>query len=51
MIIRNGHTISPATISRWLAQHPRLTTYRRLRARGIKLFDPPQLIRTVKLFH
>jgi ribosomal protein L37AE/L43A len=29
---RYGHTINPATISRWLAQHPRLTTYRRLRA-------------------
>jgi transposase-like protein len=48
---RHGHTINPATISRWLAAHPRLTTYRRLRERGLKLFTPPQLIRTSKLYH
>jgi PD-(D/E)XK nuclease superfamily protein len=48
---RHGHTVSPATISRWLAEHPDLTTYRRLRARGVKLFKPPQLIRTIKLYH
>jgi len=48
---RHGHTLSPATISRWLAAHPSLTTYRRLRAPGLKLFKPPQIIRTVKLYH
>jgi transposase-like protein len=48
---RYGHTIHPATISRWLAAHPRLTTYRRLRDRGLALFTPTQLIRTVKLYH
>src|ERR1017187_2647619 len=48
---RHGHSVNPATISRWLAAHPRLTTYRRLRDRGLKLFTPPQLIRTVKLYH
>ena len=48
---RYGHAISPSTISRWLAAHPRLTTYRRLRERGRGLFKPPQLIRTVKLYH
>ena len=48
---RHGHTVSPATISRWLAAHPSLTTYRRLRAPGLKLFKPPQIIRTVKLYH
>jgi len=48
---RHGHTVNPATISRWLAAHPRLTTYRRLRERGRKLFAPPQLIRTTKLYH
>ncbi len=51
MSSRHGHTVNPATISRWLAAHPRLTTYRRLRDRGLKLFTPPQLIRTVKLYH
>ena len=39
---RHSHTINPATISRWLAAHPGLTTYRRLRERGLKLFTPPQ---------
>ena len=48
---RHGHTINPATISRWLSAHPGLTTYRRLRARGRSLFTPPQLIRIFKLYH
>jgi transposase-like protein len=48
---RYGHRINPATISRWLAAYPRLITYRRLRARGLKLFTPPQIIRTLKLYH
>ena len=48
---RYGHAVNPATISRWLAEHPDLTTYRRLRARGLTLFKPPQIIRTVKLYH
>jgi transposase-like protein len=51
MSSRHGHSVNPATISRWLAAHPRLTTYRRLRDRGLKLFTPPQLIRTFKLYH
>ncbi len=48
---RYGHAVNPATISRWLAAHPGLTTYRRLRARGLRLFKPPQIIRTIKLYH
>jgi PD-(D/E)XK nuclease superfamily len=48
---RHGHRINPATISRWLAAHPGLTTYRRLRGRGLKLFQPVRVIRTVKLYH
>jgi len=48
---RYGHTINPTTISRWLSAYPGLTTYRRLRARGRKLFAPAQLIRVVKLYH
>src|ERR1700726_1106394 len=27
---RYGHRVAPSTISRWLAEHPALTTYRRL---------------------
>jgi len=48
---RYGHAINPATISRWLSAHPGLTTYRRLRARGRKLFAPAQIIRVIKLYH
>jgi len=32
---RHGHAVNPATISRWLAAHSGLTTYRRLRAKGL----------------
>lgn len=48
---RHGHALAPSTISRWLAVHPGLTTYRRLRAQGRRLFAPPQLIRIIKLYH
>jgi len=48
---RFGHRVVPSTISRWLAEHPALTTYRRLRERGRRLFNPTQLIRTHKLYH
>src|SRR5580692_8865963 len=48
---RYGHRVAPSTISRWLAEHPALTTYRRLRARGRRLFMPTQVIRTQKLYH
>jgi hypothetical protein len=48
---RYGHAVSPSTISRWLATHAGLTTYRRLRERGRRLFSPPQIIRIIKLYH
>ena len=51
---RYGHSINPSTISRWLSQHPTLTSYRRLRDRANKLkprFTPPQAIRLIKLYH
>ncbi len=51
MSSRYGHAINPATISRWLSAHPGLTSYRRLRDRGRKLFTPSQLIRIIKLYH
>jgi len=46
---RHGNVISPSTISRWLAAHPGLTTYRRLRDEGRRLYSPPRVIRIVKL--
>jgi DNA-directed RNA polymerase subunit RPC12/RpoP len=48
---RYGHRVAPSTISRWLSEHPTLTTYRRLRDRGRRLFTPTQVIRTHKLYH
>lgn len=48
---RHGHAVAPSTISRWLAQHRRLTSYQRLRERGRALFKPPQVIRSIKLYH
>ena len=49
--IRHGHPVAPSTISRWLSEHPALTAYRRLRARGRRLFTPTQVIRAHKLYH
>ena len=48
---RHGHPVAASTISRWLSEHPALTTYRRLRARGRRLFTPTQVIRAHKLYH
>ena len=48
---RHGHPVAPSTISRWHSAHPALTTYRRLRARGRRLFTPAQVIRSHKLYH
>jgi transposase-like protein len=48
---RHGHNVNASTISRWLSAHSDLTAYRRLRTRGLRLFKPPQLIRTIKLYH
>src|SRR5664279_2409727 len=48
---RYGHRVAPSTISRWLSEHPALTSYRRLRARGRQLFSPARVIRAQKLYH
>jgi transposase-like protein len=42
---RHGHAVAPSTISRWLSGHPSLTTYRRFRDHGRRLFTPTQVIR------
>lgn len=36
--IRYGHRIGRSTIAAWLAEHEALTTYRRLRAAGRRLY-------------
>jgi transposase-like protein len=48
---RHGHSVAPSTISRWLSEHPALTTYRRLRDDGRRRFTPTQIIRARKLYH
>jgi DNA-directed RNA polymerase subunit RPC12/RpoP len=48
---RYGHPVAASTISRWLSEHPTLTSYRRLRARGRRLFSPTRIIRAQKLYH
>jgi len=48
---RYGHKVNPSTISRWLANHEHIATYRRLREKGRGLFTPPQIIRIIKLYH
>lgn len=52
---RFGLTLSPRTLSTWLAEYKPLTTYDRLRKQGSKQgskrFTPYQLIRTTRLHH
>jgi PD-(D/E)XK nuclease superfamily len=48
---RYGHQIGRSTIAAWLAEHRALTSYRRLRAEGRRLFPPTQAIRSIKLYH
>ena len=48
---RYGHPVAASSISRWLSEHPTLTSYRRLRARGRRLFSPTRIIRAQKLYH
>jgi ribosomal protein L37AE/L43A len=48
---RFGRHAAPSTIVRWVAEHPTLTTYGRLRSRGRSLFQPMQAIRAIKLYH
>jgi len=48
---RYGHRVAPSAISRWLSEHPTLISYRRLRARGRRLFSSARVIRAQKLYH
>jgi hypothetical protein len=48
---RFGRRAAPSTVSRWIAEHPTLTTYTRLRERGRKQFSPTTITRTIKLYH
>jgi transposase-like protein len=48
---RYGHKLSSSSLSRWINLYPDLSTYHRLRHEGRSLFNPPQTIRTHKLYH
>jgi ribosomal protein L37AE/L43A len=48
---RFGRHAAPSTISRWVSEHPSLTTYARLRSRGRGVVSPLHAIRTIKLYH
>jgi PD-(D/E)XK nuclease superfamily len=48
---RFGLSVSPRTLSQWLAEYRELTTYARLRSRTITRFTPHTLIRSTRLHH
>jgi hypothetical protein len=48
---RFGLTLSPRTLSQWLAEYRSLTTYARLRTTLLSQFRPHQLIRSTRLHH
>jgi hypothetical protein len=48
---RFGLSVSPRTLSQWLAEYRALTTYARLRSRALMLFTPHTLIRSPRLHH
>jgi transposase-like protein len=48
---RFGRRTAPSTVARWISEHPTLTTYTRLRARGRARYKPMQTIGAIKLYH
>ncbi len=48
---RHGETVSPKTLTGWVAEHRDLCSYSRLRSAGRRLFSANQIIRSVKLYH
>jgi len=48
---KNGISVAPSSLNRWLQEHHTLCTYERLRDRGRILYTPHQIIRSVKLYH
>lgn len=47
----HGYAVAPSSITGWLAEHKSVTTYRRLRAAGLRLFRPLHSVRACKLYH
>lgn len=48
---RHGMRVATSTLGSWLDEHRKLITYDRLRQVGRTLFPPPQVIRSIKLYH
>ena len=48
---RHGYTVAPSSIAGWLAEQKGVTTYRRLRSSGLRLFRPLQSVYAFKLYH
>lgn len=48
---RTSHHAAPSTIAAWLLEYRDLTSYRRLRAEGLRRFKPEHAIRSIKLYH
>jgi hypothetical protein len=48
---KSGRTVSASTVSAWLDKYRAHTSYRRLRAEGLRHFPAAQTIRSIKLYH
>jgi hypothetical protein len=48
---RYGLSVASSSIAGWFAEHKDITTYRRLRPKGMWLFPPTQTVRAIKLYH
>ncbi len=48
---KTNRTVSPSTITSWLALYKQHCSYRRLRAGGLTRFPANQTIRSIKLYH
>ena len=48
---KTHRNVSPSTISAWLDAYKQHTSYRRLRATGLRFFPPQETIRSIKLYH
>ena len=48
---RFGIAVPARTLSNWIAEYRRLTTYARLREEGARLYRPNRIIRSVRLHH
>src|ERR1700674_4677763 len=48
---KTNRSVSPSTITSWLAEYKQHCTYRRLRADGLAHFPANQTVHSIKLYH